>query len=125
MNLTNTPAGTSHVPWPTSGDRSNVPDTSMLPNAERSAPAESSLLKNAVKGAHDTIDRLAERAAPAVHQLGENLTAAEGALQTQVHQLRETREEWVKGVRSAVRGKPLTFIATAFAMGVLIARVTR
>jgi hypothetical protein len=38
----------------------------MLPDSEKAAPAAVGLLKQAVQGAHDTIDRLADSATPAV-----------------------------------------------------------
>jgi len=115
----------SAVPWPTGDNRVRASDPSMLPGSEKAAPAAVGLLKDAVQGAHNTIDRFADSAAPAVRQLGESVAAAGETLHAKTDQLRETRDEWVEGVRSTVRSKPLASIAAAFALGALIARIIR
>jgi hypothetical protein len=125
MNETIHPDSASAVPWPTGDHRLQVSDTSMLPGSEKAPPAAVGLLKNAVQGAHDTIDRLADSAAPAVRQLGESVAAAGETLHAKADQLRETRDEWVEGVRSTVRSNPLASVAAAFALGALIARIIR
>ena len=133
MNQNTHTDGLSDVPWPTSADRMPVPDTSMLPNGEQ-APAPAAmvepvaavgLLKTAVHGAHDTIDRFAERAEPVVQQLGERLSAAEEAVVAKTAQLRETRDAWVESLRCTVRDNPLSAIAAAIAVGALVARIAR
>ena len=60
----------------------------------------------AVQGAHDTIDRLADSAAPAVQQLGERVPAAGEALHAKADQLRDTRDEWVEACAATVRSNP-------------------
>lgn len=125
MNETIHPDSSSAVPWPTGDHRARVPDTSMLPGSERAPPVAVGLLKNAVQGAHDTIDRLADSAAPAVRQLGESVAAAGETVHAKTNQLRETRDEWVEGVRSTVRSNPLASVAAVFALGALIARIAR
>jgi hypothetical protein len=115
----------SDVPWPTSDERGRVPDTSMLPGSEKAPTASVGLLKNAVQGAHDTIDRLADGAAPAVRQLGDSVAAAADALNLQSDQLREMRDAWVEDARTTVRNNPLVAVVAALALGVAIARLTR
>lgn len=115
----------SAVPWPTGDNRGRLSDTSMLPASEKAPAAAVGLLKNAVQGAHDTIDRFSDSAAPAARQLGERVAAAGESLHAKTEQLRETRDEWVEGVRSTVRSKPLASIAAAFAIGALIDRLIR
>jgi len=113
----------SDVPWPTSDHRVRVPDTSMLPGSEKAAPAAVGLLRNAVQGAHHTIDRMAERATPAVQQLGERVSAAGEVLTAKTEQLRVKRDDWAEGARSTVRRNPLASIAGALALGALLARL--
>lgn len=115
----------SNAPWPTGDHRVRVPNTSMLPGSEKAPPASVGMLRNAVQGAHETIDRLADSAAPAVRQLGESVAAAGETLHAKTDQLRETRDEWVEGVRSTVRRNPLACVAAALALGAVIARITR
>lgn len=125
MNPTNYPDGTSNVPWPTSDERVPVPDTSMLPGSELPASPAVGMLKHAAQSAHDSIDRFADSAAPAVRQLGESVAAAGQALHVKTDQLRETRDAWAEGVRTRVRGNPLAAVAAALALGIVIARLTR
>lgn len=83
-----------------------TPETAKSPDSEKVVPAAADLMKQAVQGAHETIDRIAGGAAPAVQQLGEK------------------RDEWVDGARTTVRNNPLVSVAAAFALGALIARIT-
>ncbi|MGK2951828.1 MAG: hypothetical protein ACSLEZ_05520 [Thiobacillus sp.] len=73
----------------------------------------------------ETIDRLADIAEPAVQQLGESVSAAEGALHAKSVQRRDIGDQWAEGVRTTVRGNPLVFVAAALALGAVIARITR
>lgn len=125
MNETNYPASASDVHWPTSDHPVQEPETSMQPGSEKAGPAAVGLLQNAVQGAHHTIDRLADSAEPAVRQLGESVSAAGETLHEKTDQLRQTRDEWVEGVRTTVRGNPLASVAAALALGAVIARITR
>ncbi len=115
----------SDVPWPTSAERMRVPVTSMLPGSELAPTPAAGLLKNAVQGAHDTIDRYADRAAPAVQQLGESVSAAEATLRAKAEQLRETGDAWAESLRCTVRDNPLAALAGAVAVGMLVARIAR
>ncbi|MHB8948668.1 MAG: hypothetical protein ACYC4S_06355 [Rhodoferax sp.] len=125
MNETINPTNASDSTWTTGDDRVRVPNTSMLPGSEKAPPATVGMLRNAVQGAHETIDRLAESAAPAVRELGESVAAAAQTLDAKTDQLRETRDEWVESARSTVRSNPLVSVAAAFALGAVIARITR
>jgi len=125
MNEYHPPGRESDVPWPASESRTPVPDTSMLPGSERAPPATVRLMENAVQGAHDTIDRLADRAAPAVRQLGDSVAAAEVARHARADAMRDTRDAWVEGLRTTVRDNPLACVAAALALGALVVRVTR
>ena len=125
MNETIHPDGASDVPWPASDHRAQVPDTSMLPGTEKARPAVVSLLNQAVRGAHDTIDRLAGSAAPVAQKLGEHVATAGDAIHAKTGQLRVTRDAWVESARATVRSKPLASLFAAVALGALIARITR
>lgn len=126
MNDTHaSPKPVSDGTWPGHEHHVPVADTSMLPETEKAAPAAVDLLNRAVQGAHATIDRLADSAAPTVRQLGERMAGADDALQAKAGQLRETRDEWAESVRSTVRSNPLACVAGALVLGALIARITR
>ncbi len=89
MNETTLPKPSADVPWPTSDERARVPDTSMLPGAERCPPA------------------------------------TEAALSAKADSLREARDARVEALRTTVRDNPLVAVATALALGAVIARVAR
>lgn len=124
MSETNTHDSATNTPWPTVDPRA-VPNTSMLPGSEKAPPPAVGMLRNAVQGAHETLDRLADSAAPAVRQLGERVAAAGDTLHVKTNQMREARDEWVAGARSTVRRNPLACIAAALALGALIAHMSR
>lgn len=125
MKETNYPASASDVRWPSSDHLVQAPGTSMRPGSEQAASAAVGDLESGAQGAHDIIDRLADRAEPAVRQLGESVSAAEKTLHAKTDQLRDTRDEWIEGARTTVRGNPLVSVAAALALGAVFARVTR
>jgi ElaB/YqjD/DUF883 family membrane-anchored ribosome-binding protein len=117
----------------------NVPGSAAQPgNVDRGAPGNSShggipsgspdagndVLNRVVQGAHETIDRLAESAAPHVHRLQDSVTGAADALQSRAGEAREIGSEWTDSLRSTVRENPLASVATALAIGLLLARLT-
>lgn len=86
------------------------------------APASGDdLMSRMVAGAHQTIDRLAESAAPAVERLQE----AGDQVGARAGQLQDLGDEWTESLRDTVRQHPLTSVAVALAAGVLLARVMR
>jgi len=125
MNEPIPPTTLSDVPWPTSAPRAPAPDTSMRPDSEKVPPAVVGVLNSAVQGAHDTVDRIADRAAPALRCLGDGVAAAGDALKAKTDALRGMRDAWVDGARCTVRSSPLAAVVAAFALGAVIARITR
>lgn len=125
MNETTPPDGASDGPWPTRDQRARVPDAAMAPGSENAAGAAVGLLNQAVQGAHDTIDRLADGAAPAAQQLGERVSAAGDAIHAWSDPMRQTLDECLASVRTTVRSNPLASMAVAMALGAVIVRITR
>lgn len=125
MNETNLPNSAPDVTWPTPDDPMRDPDTSMFAHSEPATPAAVDVMNNAVQGAHNTLDRLADRATPAMAQLDESLSAAKDTLHVKTDQLRELRDDWVDSARTTVRNHPLAAVAAAATLGLLIARITR
>jgi len=83
------------------------------------------VLQRVVQGAHQTIDRLAETAAPHVQRLQESMNSAGDTLQHRSEQARDMGDEFTESLRATVRENPLAAIATALAVGLLVARITR
>ena len=109
--------------WPGRDSNSPAPDTSTLPQPDGLAPPAVDLLYRAVQQAHDTIDHLADSAAPTVRKLGERVAGAEESLHAQARQLRETGDAWTESLRDTVRDSPLVALAAALALGALISYI--
>lgn len=88
-------------------------------------PDGNELVSRAAQGAHETVDRLAEKAAPAVQKLESTVTHANEALHHQMERARELGDEWTDNLRGTVRESPLASVGVAFALGLLLARLTR
>ena len=95
------------------------------PNGAGDSAAQNEVLDRIVQGAHDTIDRLAERAAPHVQRLQQGVHNANDKLHRGADEVLRSRDEWTESLRSTVREHPLAALATALAVGVLITRLTR
>lgn len=78
-----------------------------------------------VEGAHHTIDRIADSAAPAAHKLQEGVATMSNELHHRADQVREKGDQWAESLRCTVRDNPLTSVATALAIGMVISRMTR
>lgn len=84
-----------------------------------SPPADAGeLVMRVAQGVHETVDRVAEKAAPAAQKL-------ESTVHDQIHRARELGDEWTDSLRTTVRERPLSAVLVALAAGVLIARITR
>ena len=101
---TDTPADGT---WPGREHHVPVADTSMLPGTETAPPAAVSALHRAAQGAHRTIDRLADSAAPKVRHLSQTVGACTGSL------------------RSTVRSNPLVSVLAAMVLGGLMSQIAR
>jgi ElaB/YqjD/DUF883 family membrane-anchored ribosome-binding protein len=104
--------------------------TTMPPQKEMTGTADAGsrggdLLGRAVDTAHDTIDRLADRAAPHVGKLEEGMHGAGDLLHERADHLQQIGAEWMDDVRTSVREHPLAAVGIALAAGMLIARLSR
>jgi len=113
------------VPWPTDDLRMRLPESTVSSDSDKGGPQAVGMMKQAVEGAHATLDRLADSATPAVQQLGERVSAVEDALRAKAAQLRVTGDEWAESARTTVRAKPLWALAVAVTFGAVLASFTR
>lgn len=81
------------------------------------------LLDRAVQGAHETVDRLAESAAPAVERLSAGLDQAGSVLNERADEISALQREWTAALRDAVREHPIAAVLTAAAVGVLLGKI--
>lgn len=123
---------TDRVTFPTADDAgfaSSSHDPSLVEAtraaADKSAPPSGKLLGRIVDGAHQTIDKLAERAAPRVEQLEQTVQEANTALQQRAERARDVGDEWLESMRTSVREHPVAAVGVALAVGMLLARMTQ
>lgn len=83
------------------------------------------MLSRVVKGAHDTIDRLADTAAPHVARLEDTLATANVRVHARADRARDVGDEWADSLRDTVRENPLAALAAAVALGVVVAKLSR
>ena len=116
---------TSESAWPNGDQRMKTDNASPPLASEHATTAATKLLDDAAHGAHDTIDRLADSAAPMVRRLGESVTAAGDLLRAKTDQMRVTSDEWTASARSTIRDNPLACVAAAVTLGAVISRLMR
>jgi ElaB/YqjD/DUF883 family membrane-anchored ribosome-binding protein len=109
-----------------SATSSAMPGDSMGEGGSARSPlaGQDDLLARVVRGAHETVDRLAETAAPHVHRLQEGVAQAGGKLHERSDQMREVGDEWAESLRCTVRENPLAAVAVAVTLGILVARLS-
>lgn len=100
-------------------------DNVTQPGGSGTAVHQQPLTDRLAQGAHHTIDRLVETAAPRIERMEEAFAETSGQLKAQAQHAREKGDEWANDLRATVRRNPLSAVAAAMAVGALIARVTR
>ncbi len=106
---------------PDQNDLSGTP----LQSQDEQPSATAEMMSRVVKGAHETIDRMAERATPSLSQLEQGLAQTGDVLHGKAEQWRATGDELAESLRGSVREHPLAALAAALAVGVVIARLAR
>lgn len=108
-------------PMPVRDDQPGTPATTQ--DGPRGATAD--LMTRVVKGAHETIDTMAEQAGPPLERLAQGLAQTGETLHDKADQFRATGDAWAESLRASVREHPLAALAAALAVGVVIARLAR
>ena len=109
-----------------SGSRPAVAATAATADAaiDQAAAAERDVMRRVVQGAHEAVDRIADKAIPAVERLRGTYNDAADSLKQRADQAADLKDEWTESLRTAVREHPLAAIGTALALGVILARLT-
>lgn len=124
---------TTTTPFPTSTSSPATPATAAVDDAatkvdaavDKGVAAGHDVLNRVAQGAHQAIDRLADTAGPAMQRVQDGVQAAGDVLSQRADDVRQLGDEWTESVRTTVREHPIAAIATALAVGVLIARLSR
>lgn len=83
------------------------------------------LMDRVVRSAHDTVDKLADKAKPQIQRLQEGAGSASDSLHARVDQARDMGDQWAQSLRATVRENPLAAVGTALALGLIVARLSR
>ena len=112
---------TSSNPFPTS-DAPMAGDVGGM-SGMSSGVSSSETVNRVVQGAHQAVDRIAERAAPVVERLKSSMSGASDSMHSGVDQFSAMQEEWVETARTTVREHPIASLAAAVAAGVLLSKI--
>ncbi len=108
---------------------SNPVPTPSASNDAGATPAAGSAaadwVERAAGSAHDAIDKVAEKAAPRVRHLQSRLSDAGQRLHSSGDDFSAWSSEWAESARCTVREQPLTALAIAAAVGLLLGRLGR
>jgi ElaB/YqjD/DUF883 family membrane-anchored ribosome-binding protein len=111
---------------PSAGGSGSRPAAAATADAaiDQAAAAERDVMRRVVQGAHEAVDRIADKSIPAVERLKDTYNDAADTLKQRADQAVDLTGEWTESLRTAVREHPLAAIGTALALGVILARLT-
>lgn len=112
-------------PFPTSGPNATAPSPASPAPATPDAATRPPAVESVAQGAHATVDRLADQAAHQTRHLQASVSHAAERLQQRADEWRAAGDEWAECLRATVRENPLGAIATALAIGIMVARLSR
>jgi len=113
---------TSSNPFPTSSDAPLSGDVGEMSGLSGSGSSDDTM-NRVVQGAHQAVDRIAERAAPVVERLKTSMTGASDSMHSSVEQWSAMQEEWVETARTTVREHPIASLAAAVAAGMVLSKL--
>lgn len=95
------------------------------PTGPASTAGNEGLVDRLVQGAHEAVDRVGAKAAPALEKLTESASTARHSLESKASHLAETQEQMLDSARSYVRERPFTALAAAALLGALAVSMMR
>lgn len=98
-------------------------DTSPTAFARVDSTLNGETVNRVARSAHDVVDRVAEKALPAVERLRTGLYDARDAVKARADNLTVMQEEWTTQCRTTIREKPLTSVAVAVVAGMFLSRL--
>jgi ElaB/YqjD/DUF883 family membrane-anchored ribosome-binding protein len=90
---------------------------------DQAAAAERDVMRRVVQGAHEAVDRIADKAIPAVERLRGTYNDAAETLKQRADQAADLKDEWTESLRMTIREHPLAAVGTALALGVILAKL--
>jgi ElaB/YqjD/DUF883 family membrane-anchored ribosome-binding protein len=90
-----------------------------------SSAGNEGLVDRLMQGAHEAVDRVGSKAAPALEKLTESASAARQSLETKADKLATVQGEMLDSARIYVRDRPFTALAAAALIGALAVTMMR
>lgn len=113
---------TSSNPFPTSDAPPTGGDVGGM-SGMTSGVSSSDTVNRVVQGAHEAVDRIAERAAPVVERLKSSMTGASDSMHSGVEQFSAMQEEWIETARTTVREHPIAALGAAVLAGMVLSKI--
>jgi len=82
-----------------------------------------SVMDRMVKGAHEAVDRFAERARPTVERMQGSMSGASDSMHSRADQLGEMQEQWMEQCRTTVREHPIAAVGVAVLAGMVLSKL--
>lgn len=121
--------GSSSMPsspsTPSTDDTRSSSDDMLGVTGVPSSSGSSDLMDRVVRGAHETVDKLADKAKPQIQRLQDGAESASDSVYARVDQAREMTDEWAETLRTTVRENPLAAVGAALVLGLILARLAR
>jgi ElaB/YqjD/DUF883 family membrane-anchored ribosome-binding protein len=73
--------------------------------------------------AHDTVDRLADKAGPAIERMKSSMSGMSDSMHARGEHLAEMQEQWMESCRTTVREHPLAAIGIAVVAGMVLSKM--
>lgn len=110
---------------PSTDDTRSSSDDMLGVTGVPSSSGSSDLMDRVVRGAHETVDKLADKAKPQIQRLQDGAESASDSVYARVDQAREMTDEWAETLRTTVRENPLAAVGAALVLGLILARLAR
>jgi ElaB/YqjD/DUF883 family membrane-anchored ribosome-binding protein len=108
-----------------SNDAPKAAGTTNGGGAHAASPPPVEWVQRAADNAHDMIDKVAEQAVPRMRHLHRRVSDAGQRLHSGGDAFNALSREWAESARCTVREQPLTALAIAAAVGLLLGRLSR
>ncbi len=93
-------------------------------NALNEKLPDAGTVERVAQTAHEAIDRVAAKAAPAVEKWRTSATGAADTLQSKADRFVEMEDHWIETTREYVRENPLTALGIAVVAGLVLSRLS-
>lgn len=110
-------------PFPSSIDQAIPSADDVKAKVDDTAAKADRLVDRLAASAHNAVDALHAKAAPLVDKAQAKASSAAGTVQSKASDLGALEEQWIEGARTYVRDNPLTSVAVAAVVGMIISKL--